>query len=735
MKKYNVDASPSSPILKLNQQKYKVKKRFIHSDDGTDSLDGKHDLSTPRKLQVTHDHTHRTDRRDTQYRDARISSKRNNTHIDRDTLMEAVVQALHPKSVTVPPLNRDTMPKRDWLGFWSGLRDMLYRQPTPDPIGDIEPWQASARRRRLVLPVATILGTILASKTLAKIVVGNPVTRALHLLLLGWGIARFITALAGMYVLLFGDKTMLSIKDIKGHSLAPDVRTAVVITIFQEDIHTVFAGLKATCESLYATGLGRQFDIFVLSDSADPVTRRAERLAYEEMCADLSRSGQDIEVYYRVRKNRCDKKAGNVAHFCSHWGRNYRYMVVLDADSVMSGECILNMTMLMEANYRVGILQSPTQTIGHATLYARAQQFASRVTKRLFAMGLSYWQMSESHYIGHNAIIRVEPFMKHCGLAHLRGRGGLAGSILSHDIVEAALMRRAGYHVCLVTDLVGSYEQHPPNLLAELQRDRRWSHGNLQHLRLIAEPGLHYVHRCSFATGAMTYLSAPIWLGLISVSVVALLVGGNSPHACVLPTKLGGPWLWTLSLFFLPHLMGLATVFLRNEQALFGGSVKLLASAILESIMAILHAPVSMIAHSVFVLSSLTGTKLEWISPPRNAKTLRWMDVSTQIGPVSTVAALLAVVLASVDARLLLSLIPVGLPLLLAVSVTVMGSHVELGKVIKKQGLLLIPEELRTPPVLRQSWRYERLSRQKARASTLSIRGDLKDLKSSDQSA
>jgi len=697
MKKYNIDTSPSSssssssPIPKLNQQKHKIKKRSIQSID-TDSLDGKHDISTPRKLQVTNDPP---------------------PFLDRDILIETVVQALHPKSVTVPPLNRDTMPKRKWLGFWSGLREtLLYRQPTPDPIGDIEPWQASARRRRLVLPLATILGTIIASKTLAKIVVGNPVTRALHLLLLGWGVARFITALAGMYVLMVGDKTMLSIKDIQGHSLAPEVRTAVVMTIYQEDIHAVFAGLKATCESLCATGMSRQFDVFVLSDSADPVIRRAERLAYEEMRADLSRSGKGVNVYYRVRKNRHDKKAGNVAHFCRRWGRNYRYMVVLDADSVMSGECLLNMTMLMEANHRVGILQSPTHTIGHATPYARAQQFASRVTERLFTMGRNYWQMRESHYIGHNAIIRIEPFMQHCGLAHLHGSGGLVGSILSHDIVEAALMRRAGYHVCLVTDLVGSYEQHPPNFLAELQRDRRWCHGNLQHLRLIAEPGLHYMHRCFFATGAMTYLSAPICLGLMSVSVAAL-------HARGLPIKLGSSLMRTLSIFFLPRLMGLATVFLRNEKALFGGSMKLLASAILESIMAMLHAPVSMVAHSVFVLSAITGTKVDWISPPRNAKTLRWTDVSAQLGPASTVAALLALALASVDPRLLLLLIPVGLPLLLAIPVSVMGSHVELGQTLQKQGLLLIPEELRTPLVLRKSWRYERLSRQKARAVTL----------------
>ena len=186
-------------------------------------------------------------------------------------------------------------------------------------------------------------------------------------------------------------------------------------------------------------------------------------------------------------------------------------MVVLDADSVMSGECLTRLVRLMEANPDAGIIQTAPRAAGRDTLFARVQQFASRVYGPLFTAGLHFWQLGESHYWGHNAIIRVEPFMRHCALGRLPGRGRFGGEILSHDFVEAALMRRAGWAVWLAYDLAGSYEEMPPNLLDELKRDRRWCQGNLINLRLFFAEGLHPAHRAVFLTGVMAYMSAPLW--------------------------------------------------------------------------------------------------------------------------------------------------------------------------------------------------------------------------------
>jgi membrane glycosyltransferase len=338
----------------------------------------------------------------------------------------------------------------------------------------------------------------------------------LFVVLSAWVVTGFVTALMGFWVTLFGDRHTLR-ADVRDHAMNPDARTAIIMPICNEDVATVFAGLRATCESLAATGHAGQFDVFVLSDSNDPAIAAAERRPGKTCAANSPPSRPAaVEVYYRLRTRRTHRKAGNVADFCRRWGKDYRYMVVLDADSVMSGSCLSGLVKLMEATRAPASSRPPPRPSATPPLHARAQQFAGRVTGRLFTLGMQFWQLGESHYWGHNAIIRVEPFMKHCALAPIKGTGGLSGGIMSHDFVEAALMRRAGYHVWLVSDLPGSYEQQPPDLLSELQRDRRWCQGNLQNARLMAEPGLHRVHRAMFAIGAMSYLSAPLWLAFLA---------------------------------------------------------------------------------------------------------------------------------------------------------------------------------------------------------------------------
>ena len=137
-------------------------------------------------------------------------------------------------------------------------------------------------------------------------------------------------------------------------------------------------------------------------------------------------------------------------------------MVVLDADSVMTGRALVQMVALMEKNPGTGIVQTAPRIVNGETLYARLQSFGNRVYSPLFLAGLNYWQQHEGNYWGHNAIIRVQPFMEHCSLPDLPGSEPFGGRILSHDFVEAALMRRAGWAVWLAHDIEGSYEEGPP---------------------------------------------------------------------------------------------------------------------------------------------------------------------------------------------------------------------------------------------------------------------------------
>jgi len=634
----------------------------------------------------------------------------------------------HPNSVTAPPINRGSMAPRPWRGFWNSIGTALLvklgagrhaaAQAAPSAR---QPWQRAASQRRLAFLALTVLSTVAAATLFARVQPDYDnlwleySQIALYAVLSGWVVTGFVTALMGFYVSVRGDKHALSGKQVADHPMNPEARTAIIMPICNEDVATVFAGLRATCESVAATGHAKQFDVFVLSDSYTPEIAAAERAAWEDLRAALADSPNQpqVEVYYRLRTRRTHRKAGNVADFCRRWGKDYRYMVVLDADSVMSGDCLAAMVKLMEANPTAGIIQTATQAIGHVTLHARAQQFASRMTGRLFTLGMQFWQLGESHYWGHNAIIRVQPFMDHCALAPIKGKGGMAGGIMSHDFVEAALMRRAGFHVWLVADLVGSYEQQPPDLLSELQRDRRWCQGNLQNARLMAEPGLHPVHRAMFVTGTMAYLSAPLWLAFLTLGTALWLTGSSVvEHWLAMPMELVGLWLWTLCLLFLPRILGLVAVVIRGEQRQFGGIGGLLKSATLESAMAIVQAPVRMLAHSLFVVVALTGLKLDWKSPPREAAAVSWRIAVSQLAPMSFVIAALAVGIALIDASALTWLMPVGLPLLLAIPLTVLTSQIGFGIALRERGFLLIPEESRSPAVLRRAWMHAlRLSR------------------------
>ena len=632
----------------------------------------------------------------------------------------------HPNAFTAPPINRGSMAPRPWRGFWNSIASaallpalkLAGQAPAqamraPLTTKNRQPWQQVAKRRRIVFVLLSVISTVLATSLFkdmqpdydnAFMQYGQA---TLFALLSAWVVTGFMTAMMGFYVMVRGDRHSLSAKEVQHHTLAASTRTAIIMPICNEDVRTVFAGLRATCESVALSAHVRAFDVFVLSDSNDPGIQKAERAAWEDLRTQLvSQSDQPhVEVYYRLRKRRSDRKAGNVADFCRRWGKDYRYMVVLDADSVMSGDCLVSMVKLMEAHPTAGIIQTATQAIGHVTLHARAQQFASRVTGRLFTLGMQFWQMGESHYWGHNAIIRIAPFMEHCALARIAGSGGMSGSIMSHDFVEAALMRRAGYHVWLVADLVGSYEQQPPDLLAELQRDRRWCQGNLQNSRLIAEPGLHPVHRSMFATGAMAYLSAPLWLSFMTLGTALWLSGSHMmANWMVLPSELMWLWAWTLCMLFLPRILGIVAVLLKHQQHAFGGTASLLRSALLETVIALLQAPIRMLAHSLFVVVALTGLKLDWKSPPREAAAVPWRHALAQLAPMSLMVVLLAAGVAMIDPRALVWLLPVGLPLLLAIPMAVVTSRVGLGTSMRAQNYLLIPEETRSPAVLRRAW-------------------------------
>ncbi len=624
--------------------------------------------------------------------------------------------SLNRSATLAPPIHRGSMVAQPWVGFINSLKAWLQgKRLSPQELRESEPWERAASRRRITLIALICVSAASATVLLARsqpVWDHHPVLRLaqlfLFVVLFAWVASGFFTALMGFWVQIKPDRFALSLSQARAVMLGNNARTAVIMPICNENVATVFAGLRATCESLAATSNPGLFDVFVLSDTNDAGIRAHEQAAWS-MLSDTM--GKRCAVYYRWRQRRTRRKAGNVADFCRRWGRNYRYMVVLDADSVMSGECVTTLVQLMEAHPKAGIIQTAPQTCGLNTLHARAHQFAGRVTGRLFTVGMQYWQLGESHYWGHNAIIRIAPFMKHCALAPLPGRGGLSGDILSHDFVEAALMRRAGYHTWLVPTLEGSYEQQPPNLLEELQRDRRWCQGNLKNIRLVAEPGFKAMHRVMLATGAMAYLSAPMWLGFILISLALRLL--TPPVTTIAPSSLAGEpstlialWIVTLAMLFLPRILAIVAILWHKKQRSYGGTVKLIKGMLLETVLSSVQAPIRMMAHTLFVLTALTGIGLEWKSPPREAETLQWNEAARRFLPL--VSSMMVLVLATflTERSAAWWLLPIGLPLLLAIPLSVLTSQSGLGRRMRAMRLLVTPEERHAPAVLQQVRTY-----------------------------
>jgi membrane glycosyltransferase len=634
---------------------------------------------------------------------------------------------------TTPRLARSPMAPHAWPGRRAPPDTELRRTvdaldgsdaPAARPANPGRRWHARAAHRRLVLVALIVVQTIVATDFMAQVLPYHgrqPVEVAILVLfgvLFAWISAGFWTALAGFWLLARGyDRYAIShrMAGSSAASIPPDARTAIVMPICNEDVPRVFAGLRATYESLAQTGALDRFDFFVLSDTGNADTRVAELDAWLSLARAVDGFGR---IFYRWRQHRIKRKSGNIADFCRRWGRKYRYMVVLDADSVMSGECLTSLVRIAEANRDAGIIQTAPRAAGRDTLYARVQQFATGVYGPLFTAGLHFWQFGESHYWGHNAIIRVAPFIRYCALGRLPGRGALSGEILSHDFVEAALMRRAGWGVWIAYDLAGSYEEMPPNLVDELARDRRWCQGNLMNFRLFWMKGLHPAHRAVFMTGVFAYLSAPLWFLFLILSTALLAIHTlTEPKYFLEPYQLFPVWPewrpeWAVTLFsatalllFLPKVLAALRMAI-TDPASHGGRVRLGMSLVGEMLLSALLAPIRMLFHTQFVTMALAGRSVRWKSPPRGDNETGWSYALTRHGLHTLVGIVWASLVWWLNPSYLWWLAPVVGALILSIPLSVLTSRVGLGRKLRRRKYFLIPEESHPPPVIRATRRY-----------------------------
>jgi membrane glycosyltransferase len=489
-------------------------------------------------------------------------------------------------------------------------------------------------------------------------------------------------------------------------------RTAVIVPVYNEDPHRVYAGLEAVYRSLQATGHLAAFDFFILSDTRSDEIAAAERRYWHDMCDRLNGGGR---IFYRRREHNTRRKVGNVSEFLSRWGYRYEYMIVFDADSIMSGQSMVDLVRLMEANPHAGLIQTNPMAINQTTLFGRAQQFAGRVAGPVLASGMSFWHMGEANYFGHNAVIRTRAFIDQCGLPPVPGRPPLGGEIHSHDYVEAALLRRGGWFVYLMPDFEGSYEELPSNIIDFAVRDRRWCQGNLQHLRLLGAQRLHWMSRFHFIIGAFAYLSSFIWVAFLVLSTANVVEEAVTGHQYFSQSyQLFPEWpiskIWetvslfavTMAMLFLPKVFGLILVLTdKARRRAFGGGPKAALGVLCECLFSVLIAPVMGGLHSYFVVSLVIGRGVNWNPQNRSERGLSVREASTSVGiffalGIGWLAALLAHAPSYVW-----WVLPVLAGLVLAVPVTVLSSRSTLGLWLKDRSIFLTPEEYAPPPELR----------------------------------
>ncbi len=379
-----------------------------------------------------------------------------------------------------------------------------------------------ARRRRLLFFGLTLISSLLASLLMLDILRANSLTalEAMSLVLFfglfTWISGAFWTAIAGFIIRLRGgDDRGMRAHDADG--LAIHSRIALVMPVYNEDPQRTSAGLDAIWRSLSAQSESAAFDLFILSDTRKNEIAVVEEAAWQALVA---KHGGQGRIFYRRRAQNVGRKSGNIADFVRNWGAAYSHMIVLDADSVMSGKSLVTLARLMDAHPDIGIIQTAPLPVGRETLFARVVQFGARLNGPMLSAGLAYWQMGEANYWGHNAIIRLQAFANNCDLPRLPGKAPLGGEILSHDFVEAAFMRRAGYKVWLIPDLKGSWEEVPSNIIDFAARDRRWAQGNLQHMKVLILPRLNWVNRLHMITGILSYVTSPMWFAVLLLSSI-----------------------------------------------------------------------------------------------------------------------------------------------------------------------------------------------------------------------
>ncbi len=475
------------------------------------------------------------------------------------------------------------------------------------------------------------------------------------------------------------------------------VKTAVLMTVRNEDPARAFERLRTVKRSIDATGQGQAYSYFVLSDTNDATVAAEEERLFSAWHAE---DPDGERIVYRRRTSNEGFKAGNVRDFLERWGGDFELMLPLDADSLMSGDSVVRMTRMMQAHPALGILQSLVVGMPSTSAFARIFQFGMRHGMRSYTMGQAWWVADCGPFWGHNALVRIQPFRDSCHLPVLPGKPPLGGHILSHDQVEATLMRRAGYEVRVLPFEMGSWEENPPTMLDFAKRDVRWCQGNMQYGKLLSYPGLLPMSRFQLAWAMLMFIGIPAWTLMIALLPFAAYEANTI--ADYPATAAIALYLTFFAMYLAPKFAGLIDAALtRGEVARFGGPVRFVASAATELVFSFLQGAISTIRTTVFMVGLAFGKSVTWGGQSRDAHGISWRTAVHDLWPQTLFGVVVCSALWVISPATLYWSLPLTLGYLVAIPFAVVTADPALGRWMSRVGLCGIPEDFEVPAEIR----------------------------------
>ncbi len=592
---------------------------------------------------------------------------------------------------------RGSIPKQFFMTEFQAGRTQSAARP------DLVAHPSNLTGRRLVF-AGLVIATMTAVMWLSAVALSadglgflDIVLLALFLITLPWTVIGFWNAAIGFVILRFAKNPVATVTPAAARIRGDEpiaARVALMACIRNEDPARVIRNLEPMLDGL--APVAAHFHLYALSDTNDPAMAVAE----ERCFADLAEKWRDrIAVTYRRRDHNAGFKAGNIRDFCLRWGGAHDFAVTLDADSFIPAPAILRMVRIMQASPEIGILQGLVVGMPSTSAFARIFQFGMRLAMWSYTTGSAWWQGDCGPHWGHNSVLRLMPFTAHCHIPPLPEGGPLGGHILSHDQIEAVLMRRAGYEVRVLPEEHLGWEENPPTLLEFIRRDVRWCQGNMQYWRFLTLPGLKFVSRYQLAFAILMFLGSPAWMALLVLGTFGVITA-ERPSAFMAPGAGLAVLTLVLIMWFAPKIATVIDALTRPKARYrYGGGPMFLVNVAVETIFFLMLSPIMWFAHTAFLARLVFGGSVGWGGQARDDHAVPLRSAIVRLWPQTALGwACLAALAAGAPVAIPCALLIAG-GLAFAVPLCVVTANQAVGRALLRAGIGRLPEETAPSPI------------------------------------